>query len=384
MKTALLFIPYILKTLWRHRTRTLLTMSGAAVAFFVFCFVGAIGEGLDNLTKNAAADRTLIVFQANRFCPFTSLMPEDYARTIKKMPGVQDVVPIKVFTNNCRASLDVVVFHGIPTDKLKTARDFKIVAGDWADYEKRTDGALVGRALANRRHLNAGDAFTVGGVTVKIGAIYSASAAAEEDFVYTPLEFLQRLKGKNDTGKVTQFEVRLQEGADAKAVAKAIDDEFHAGPVATDTRTKGVFQENSLGDLVELIRSARWLGYACVALLVFALVATTTVMAVQDRLTEHGVLQTLGFTGQGIFALVVTESSLVSLAGGIVGTILATAALAWSGITLGAEGVSISFDPSWHIALLGIGVSGIVGAIAGVFPAWTAARTEIVAALRAV
>ncbi len=378
------FIPYVLKTLFRHRTRTLLTMSGAAVAFFVFCFVGAVGEGLDNLTKNSSAERSLIVFQANRFCPFTSLLPEDYARTIQKLPGVRDVVPIKVFTNNCRASLDVVVFHGVPTDKLKAARSFNIVSGDWSDYEKRTDGALVGRALANRRKLTPGDPFTVGGVTVKVAGIYSAPVAAEEDFVYTPLEFLQRLRGRNDVGKVTQFEVHLQEKADPKAIAKQIDAEFLSGPVGTDTRLKGAFQENALGDLVELIRSARWLGYACVGLLVFALVATTTVMAVQDRTAEYAVLRTLGFTGQGIFGLVISESWLVSLLGGALGAVLASVVLAVSGLSLGAEGVSISFDPSWHIGLLALVVSGIVGIIAGAFPAFQAARSEIVAALRAV
>ena len=35
------FLPYIVKTLWRHRSRILLTLAGSAVALFVFCFVGA-------------------------------------------------------------------------------------------------------------------------------------------------------------------------------------------------------------------------------------------------------------------------------------------------------------------------------------------------------
>ena len=120
------FIPYILKTLWGHRTRTLLTVSGAAVALFVFCCVAAIGEGLDRLADNAASERTLIVFQANRFCPFTSALPQDYAGAIGKLDGVADVIPIKVYTNNCRASLDVIVFHGISPDKLRSSRDMTL------------------------------------------------------------------------------------------------------------------------------------------------------------------------------------------------------------------------------------------------------------------
>ena len=43
------FIPYVLKTLRRHRARSLLTVTGSAVALFVYCFVAAVGAGLDQL-----------------------------------------------------------------------------------------------------------------------------------------------------------------------------------------------------------------------------------------------------------------------------------------------------------------------------------------------
>tara|TARA_R110002049_G_scaffold309101_2_gene516929 strand:- start:59893 stop:60195 length:303 start_codon:yes stop_codon:yes gene_type:complete len=48
-----------------------------------------------------------------------------------------------------------------------------------------------------------------------------------------------------------------------------------------------------LSDLVDRIGFAHWLGYACVGL-VLSLVATTTVMSVQDRIKEYAVLQTIG------------------------------------------------------------------------------------------
>ena len=108
------FLPYIAKNLWRNGTRSALTISGAAVAMFVFTFVGSVQEGMANLKRGSQAERSLIVFQANRFCPSTSRLPEDYARTLAKMPGVEEAVPIKVYMNNCRASLDLVVFNGLP------------------------------------------------------------------------------------------------------------------------------------------------------------------------------------------------------------------------------------------------------------------------------
>src|SRR5262249_11056673 len=159
------FLPYVAKSLWRHRTRTALTVSGSAVALFVFCFIGAVQEGLARLTHDRQAERTLIVFQANRFCPSTSRLPEDYAATIARLPGVQDVVPIKVFMNNCRASLDLVVFHGLPPEKLRGARDLRLLAGDWAEFERHRDAALVGRAVARRRQLQVGQRFSLGEVT---------------------------------------------------------------------------------------------------------------------------------------------------------------------------------------------------------------------------
>ena len=155
------FAPYVVKSLWRHRGRTTLTVSGSAVALFVFCFVGAVQQGLARLTQDQEALRTLIVFQENRFCPASSKLPEDYARTVAKLPGVKDVVPIKVFTNNCRASLDVVVFNGMPPDKLRSARDLTLLSGNWGDFDAKTDAAVVGQAVANRRRLKLGERFTL-------------------------------------------------------------------------------------------------------------------------------------------------------------------------------------------------------------------------------
>ena len=67
----------------------------------------------------------LVVFQENRFCPQSSRLPQDYSRSIANQPGVVDVVPIKVFTNNCRASLDAIVFQGMPPELLKKWRKLR-------------------------------------------------------------------------------------------------------------------------------------------------------------------------------------------------------------------------------------------------------------------
>src|ERR1700693_2672946 len=99
--------------------------------------------------------------------------------------------------NNCRASLDLVVFHGVPPEKLKTARDLKLVAGNWQDFEGRQDAALVGQALDRRRNLSGGQRFSIGEVTVTVAGVFTAASPAEENFLYTHLDFLQRTRGLN-------------------------------------------------------------------------------------------------------------------------------------------------------------------------------------------
>lgn len=375
------FAPYVFKSLWRHRSRTLLTVSGSAVALFVFCFVGSVQRGLSRLTEDQQALRTLIVFQENRFCPASSKLPEDYARTTAKLPGVKEVVPIKVFTNNCRASLDVVVFNGMPPHQLQAARDLTLLSGSWGEFDSKTDAAVVGQAVAQRRGLKVGQRFTIGEVTVSVVGIFRSSVPAEDNYIYTHLDFLQRARGQSSVGTVTQLEVQVSESADPDQVAGAIDAQFRNGPVGTSTRSKGVFQRDTLSDLAELIGFAHWLGYACVGL-VLALVATTTVMAVQDRIKEHAVLQTLGLRPGRIFRLVLAESILQSIAGGLLGIGAGLALLAWGGFAVGAEGVTIAFNPSLDLAISGAVISLVVGVLAGLAPGWQAARTQIVTALR--
>jgi putative ABC transport system permease protein len=377
-------VPYVLKTLWRHRSRTILTVSGSAVALFVFCFVGSVQEGMNDLQRRQSGNRSLVTFQANKFCPATSHLPQDYESKIQKMDGVREVVPIQVFTNNCRASLDVVVFYGLPPKKLRKARgDFTLLDGSWDEFEKNQDSAVMGRAVASRREIRVGQKFSIGDLSVVCAGIYQADDPAEENYIYSHLDFLQRSKGMNLVGTVTQLEVLLTEQADADLVCQKIDETFKSGSVETDTRPKGVFQAKSLGDLMQLISMAHYLGLACVGL-VLALVATTTVMSVQDRIKEHAVLQTLGYSGPKVFLLVMMESVILSLLGGVIGVGTALLFLKLKSLSVGAEAVTIAFTPSVSLAITGLAVALITGLVAGVFPAIQAARTEIVTGLRQV
>jgi ABC-type antimicrobial peptide transport system permease subunit len=54
----------------------------------------------------------------------------------------------------------------------------------------------------------------------------------------------------------------------------------------------------------------------------------------------------------------------------------------WGRLAVGTEGVTIALAPSVLLGVRGLAVAALVGAVAGVVPAWQAARADIVTALR--
>src|SRR3954452_367525 len=221
---SLKFIPLVWKQVVRHRARTLLTLVGVATAMFLFTAVQAMQAGVREATQTTARDTTLVVYRQNRFCPATSRLPEYYGDRIARMAHVASVVPMKIVVNNCRTSLDVVTFRGVPEDAFVEhyVKSFKLLSGSIDDWKNRTDAALLGETLANRRGLKVGDRFDAAGVTVYVAGIARSDEPQDQNVGYVHLAFLQRASGDRKLGVVTQFNVKVDDPAQLDSVAKAI------------------------------------------------------------------------------------------------------------------------------------------------------------------
>lgn len=373
----------VVKNLLRRPGRSTLTILGVACALLLFVLVESLSAGLDRSLSGTTAARTLVVYRKNRYCPQTSFLPEWYTGRIEELDGVESVLPVKVYLNNCRASLDLITFQGTPIDTLLEQRAVTIEDGDVAAFRREHDAALVGKEFAARKGLSLGDRFRFGDVDVKVRGVFSSQEPTEESVILTHLEFLQRAGPVNRLGTVTQFEVRTREGADTTALAQEIDALFATAEEPTDTRPKVAFLDSATRDLREILRFARWLGMACV-LVVLTLVGNTILMSVQERVRELGVLRTLGFTEPAVGGLVVAESLALSLLGGLLGLAGVFAVLEWTHLSLGSEGVTVSFAATPDLLLRGLGVAAAAGVLAGIVPAVRSARAEIVESLRSV
>lgn len=370
-----------LKNLRRRPMRTALTVSGVACSMALLVLVESLSDGLDRALSGSEAARTLIVYRLNRYCPQTSFLPEYYEQQITQLDGVESVLPVKVYLNNCRASLDIVSFNGVPAAKLKSARNVELLEGDYERFVREGDAALVGRAFAQRKGVSVGETFRFGNIDVKVAGIFASSEPVEEGVILTHLEFLQRSGPVNRLGTVTQFEVKIADASRAEQTARQIDDLFRTGPEPTDTRPRILFLRNATRDLREILGFARLLGLACVVV-VLALVGNTVVMSVQERVREFGVFRTLGFHERHIAGLVIAEALALALVGGFIGLSAAFAVVRFSALTIGAEGVPVSFSTEPDIALRGLALAVATGLVASLYPALRSARLSIVESLR--
>lgn len=375
------YIPYVLKQVTRHRVRSLLTVLGIAIAMFLYTSVQAMNKGVTEATTATANETTLVVYREDRYCPATSQLPQDYQQRIEGVEGVTRVTPMKVVVSNCRTSLDVVTFRGVPKDTFLQGKDFTVVAGSIEEWKSRTDAALVGETLANRRGLKPGQRFDAAGITVYVAGVVRSDDPQDQNVAYTALEFVQ-LAGRDQLGIVTQFNVNVADASLLEPVANEIDQIFKTAQEPTATFSEKAFIGRVADDVIELVGFARWLGLGCLAA-VLALVANSIVLSVQSRISEHAVLQTLGFSGRAVAALIVSEGVILSIGGGLLGAAAAVGVAKYSSFALSVEGTTIPIVADSALLLSGLVLCAGIGVLAGLVPAFQASRREIAECFRA-
>jgi putative ABC transport system permease protein len=132
----------------------------------------------------------------------------------------------------------------------------------------------------------------------------------------------------------------------------------------------------TLGDLVTLI-------FACGAMLGAAI---TMNAAIAQRRKEIGVLRALGFTAGQVLWAFLLESTVLALAGALLGAglacLLALGQFSATNYGTGNE-ITFPFEPTLGILLRSVLSGAVVGVLGGFFPALKAARTSPAAAMRA-
>jgi putative ABC transport system permease protein len=120
------------------------------------------------------------------------------------------------------------------------------------------------------------------------------------------------------------------------------------------------------------------LAVPAIALLVGAIVIMNIMLvAVTERTKEIGIRKSLGARQSDILKQFLYEAATLSAIGGLIGLILAQL------IGVAVTAFFLQTRIPWYAAVISIGVSAVVGILAGLFPAWKAAQLDPIEALRA-
>ena len=181
-----------------------------------------------------------------------------------------------------------------------------------------------------------------------------------------------------DHGTVGWYVVRVQDPSRSNAIAQQIDALFKNSDAETKTQSEKEFnlafvkQFGDVGMIVSAIMAA-------VFFTVLLLTANTLSQAMRERIPELAVLKTLGFSNATVCGLVLGESVLLLLMGGLGGLLASTLLLPALNGKLGAQLPPLSVTPgSWA---LGLAIMLGIGLLVGLPPALRAMRLRIVDAL---
>jgi len=370
-----------IRDLTRRKGRTAATICGAALAVFLFASIESLASGLAATLRSDSASESLVVYRKSRYCPQTSRLPEAFAATIAAAPGVRSVSPKRVFMNNCRANLDLVLFIGVDDEVFLEAGTLRFLEGDETSFRDDAASALVGVGFAKRRGVAAGQSFRFGEIDVKVAGIVESKDPVENDAIFTHLAYLQRAVDDGTTGIVTQFDVRVAQGADADTVARAIDERLATSDAPTKTFSRSEFLARATGELAALVGFARWFGVACV-LVLCVLLANTSLLSIAERSREHAVLLAIGYRAGHVATIVLLEAACLAFLGAALGALAAFALARLYRVTIGIEGIPIALDSSLAVYLKAGGLSLLSCSLAALLPATLASRISVAYALR--
>jgi putative ABC transport system permease protein len=379
----------MLKLTWRntirHPLRAALTILGMAVAVLAFCLlrtvVAAWYAGVE-----AASPTRLITRNA---ISFVTPLPMAYLPRIKAVSGITDVA-----YSNWFGGIYIDERNFFPTFAVDVRRFFSIYPDiimsedqKLAFFQDRR-GAAVGRSLAARFGWKLGDPIVLKGNIYPgqwefiIRAIYTGAEATTDDSrFFLHWDFLNETLKKNadiraDT--VGWYVIKVARPELAPQVASQVDALFKNSLAETLTETEKSFFLGFVSMTSAILMAIQVVSWVVIGVILVVL-ANTMAMSARERLGEYAVLKTMGFKARHLTCLILGESLILALAGGLLGEVLTFPAVHLFKTQL-SQYFRV-FPLTRATLILGLAVALMVGLLAALLPSWRAARVSIAEAM---
>ncbi|MFZ5765785.1 MAG: ABC transporter permease [Thermodesulfobacteriota bacterium] len=384
------FLKLSIQNLLRHRTRSFLTMLGIAAAVGVLFSVLSFNRGFENGLNRELAATGLHFMVVPSGCAHEvaalvlhgAVIPK-YLDTgvldrVKSTAGVALATPILVAQLPNQEQQRVDLIYGVEMSMLHDIKPHWEITGRIPATEHEVllgsevaahDGIKPGTEL---RYPGAATVFTVSGVVKPTGS-------QDDAFVYMPITTAQHLLGTPNGATAIGARVERPEQTGT------IINDLEAGVPGIQIVTMGQVM-NSVANVAASAKSLS-LAIALVALVIGAVgVMNSILMAVFERSQEIGMMRAIGASRWDIFLIILKETVILTIGGGIAGITVAMFAARLIEIFVRRimpyvpNGKMMHFDPALASACVLFALT--IGIAAGLYPAWKASRINPIEAIK--
>ncbi|MFL6628166.1 MAG: ABC transporter permease [Vitreoscilla sp.] len=383
------YLHLIWASLFRRKTRTILTLVSIVAAFLLFGLLDAVRTSFAEAGQSANGAQRL---QTGSRLSFIQLLPQSLEARMQQVPGAKTVTYANWFGGAYQDPHNQVFSFAVAPNYLDVYPEMSVSDAERKAFADTRTGVLVGEGLAQRFHWKVGDRIPMQSTIFPdrsgsknwvfdvTGIIHSTDKKASGFFDQLLLlhwSYFDETTPYN-RGGVGWYVTKVADVNQADRVAKAID----ALSANSDHETRTLTEQAATASWMKQLADIGLIVTSIMGAVFFTLMllsGNTMMQAVRERTNELAVLKTIGFSSTSVLAMVLAESVLLLVLGGVIGIGLAEPLIPL--ISHASNGM-LSLPPvgpkSWG---LGLALMLAIGALVGALPAWSAMRLNIVDAL---
>ena len=375
--------------LFRRKTRTFLTLASILAAFLLFGLLDGVRTSFAQLGQSAEGAQRL---QTTARLSMIETLPLSLGSRIARLDNVEAVTWANWFGGAYQNPRNQLFTFAVAPNYLNLYPEAEVDPQQLEAWKRTRTGILVGEALMRRFGWKVGQRIPlqstifpnsdgtlnwqfdiVGTITTRKGR----DAGFTDQLILMHYEYFAESTPYVD-GEVGWYITRVSDVRRSDAVARAIDALSANSPHETKTMSEQAAMASQLKQMADIgLIVGSIMGAVFFTLLL--LTGNTMAQAVRERTSELAVLKTIGFSDGAVLGMVLAESVLLVLLGGVLG--LGLAAVLSPVVSAGSGGV-ITLPPiGWRSWLLGLGLMAGIGLLVGALPALRAMRLNIVDAL---
>lgn len=396
-----------LQSILEHKLRAFLTLIGIIIGVAAVVVVGASIAGLKTYVVSTAS-KVLGSnhFMINRMASMGQMSEEEFEKRNRRNKDIK-WEEYEYVRDNCQLCSEIGAQINAGSDLSQDGIEMPSVriigvTGNMSEIEDKTmsDGRFMTNEESNRityvcvigndvkekyfpNTSAVGQQVKVRGVPLTIIGVEQARGSmfgnSQDRHIYIPIKLAGQmftrtgglqLHGKSRSSE--EFKDSIEEARQLLRNRRQL--------VGSDEDTFGVVNVDQFNATMDQITGAIAAVVVPITLIILVVggivVMNIMLVSVTERTFEVGLRKAIGATRKQILVQFLIESALLCVVGGVMGLVVATGATYLVGMALG---ITMTITPGYVV--LSVAVSSIIGIVAGLYPAWKAARLDPIVAL---